>query len=136
MSQTFRIGASRSSFASFHPLREWNLVRCHRFLRLFVCVVGTWRFISSMSTIVLMYHIRGASTVFCTFRFGGTCCIHHLTRNCHREEARSDMADAIGKPMGAMGRSVSCIFGQLLASAEIEEVRGLPCWALDLGSRG
>ena len=25
------------------------------------------RFISSMSTIVFMYHIRGASTVFCTF---------------------------------------------------------------------
>ena len=52
------------------------------------------------------------------------------------EEARADMAHAIDKPMGAMGRSVSCIFGQLLASAEIEEVRGLPCWALDLGSQG
>ena len=48
----------------------------------------------------------------------------------HREEARSDMAHALGKPI-----SVSCIFAQLLASAEIEEVRGLPCWALDLESR-
>ena len=54
----------------------------------------------------------------------------------HREEAWADMAHALGKPMGAMGRSVSCIFGQLLASAEIEEVNGLPCWALDLESRG
>ena len=52
----------------------------------------------------------------------------------HREEARADMAHALGRPMGAMGTSVSCIFGQLLASAEIEEVRGLPCWALDLES--
>ena len=59
--QTVLIGASRSTFASFHSFREWNLVRIHRFLRLFVCVVGTWRFISSMSTIVFMYHIRGAS---------------------------------------------------------------------------
>ena len=41
----------------------------------------------------------------------------------HREEARADMAQAPGKPMGAMGRPV-CIFGQLLASAEIEEARG------------
>ena len=32
------------SFASFHPFREWNPVRFHRCLRLFVCVVGTWRF--------------------------------------------------------------------------------------------
>ena len=54
----------------------------------------------------------------------------------HREEAWADMAHALGKPMEAMGRSVSCIFGQLLALAEIEEVRGLPCWALDLESRG
>ena len=54
----------------------------------------------------------------------------------HREEARADMAHALGKQMGAMGRSVSCIFGQLLASAEIVEVRGLPCWALDPESRG
>ena len=36
------------------------------------------------------------------------------------------MAHALGKQMGAMGRSVSCIFGQLLASAEIEEVGGTP----------
>ena len=54
----------------------------------------------------------------------------------HCEEARADMAHALGKPMGAMDRSVSCIFGQLLASAEIEEVRELPCWAFDLESRG
>ena len=54
----------------------------------------------------------------------------------HREEARADMAHALGKQMGAMGRSVSCIFGQLLASAEIEEVRGLSCWTLDLESGG
>ena len=46
------------------------------------------------------------------------------------------MAHALGKQMGALGRSVSCIFGQLLASAEIEDVSGLPCWALDLESRG
>ena len=54
----------------------------------------------------------------------------------HREEARADVAHALRKQMGAMGRSVSCIFGQLLASAEIEEVGGLRCWALDLESRG
>ena len=54
----------------------------------------------------------------------------------HREEARADMAHALVKPMGAMGRSVSCIFGRLLASAEIEEVGWLPCWALELESRG
>ena len=52
----------------------------------------------------------------------------------HCEEARADMAHALGKPMGAVDRSVSYIFGQLLASAEIEEVRVLPCWALDLES--
>ena len=34
-------------------------MRFHRFLRLFLWVVGTRRFISSMSTIVFMYHIRG-----------------------------------------------------------------------------
>ena len=36
MSQTVLIGASRSSFASFHSFGEWNPVRCHHFLRLFV----------------------------------------------------------------------------------------------------
>ena len=61
-------------------------------------------------------------------------CVNEIVAHC--EEARADMAHTLGKPMGAMGRSVSCIFGQLLASAEIEEVRGLPCWALDLESRG
>ena len=43
----------------------------------------------------------------------------------HREEAGADMAHALGKPLGAMVRSVSCI-------SEIEQVRELPCWALDL----
>ena len=52
-----------------------------------VCVVRTWRFISSMSTIVFMYHIRAASTVFCTFLLIGTCCIHHLIRNCTCENS-------------------------------------------------
>ena len=32
-----------------------------------------------------MYHIRGASTVCCTIRVIGTCCIHHLIKNCTRE---------------------------------------------------
>ena len=83
MSQTVLIDASRSSFASFHSLREWNPVRFHRFLCLFVYVMGFWRCIStSMITIVFMYYIHGALMVFCTFWLIGTCCMHHLIRNC------------------------------------------------------
>ena len=48
-------------------------------------------------------------------------CLHHENWDpgdnetvAHREEARAGMAHALGKQMGAMVRSVSCIFGQLL----------------------
>ena len=41
------------------------------------------------------------------------------------------MDRAIGKLVGTGGSAVSSTSGQLLTSAEIEEVRGLSCGALD-----
>ena len=41
------------------------------------------------------------------------------------------MDRAIGKLVGTGGSAVSSMTGQLLTSAEIEEVRGLSCGALD-----
>ena len=85
MSQTVLIGASRSSFASFHSFRNGTLCGfC-------VCLSLWWEpGVASplaMSTIVSMYYIRGASTVLCTFCLIGTCCIHNLIRNCTCENS-------------------------------------------------
>ena len=41
------------------------------------------------------------------------------------------MDRATGKMVGTVGSAVSSMTGQLLTSAEIEEVWGLPCGALD-----
>ena len=45
------------------------------------------------------------------------------------------MARAFGRPTGTMGSSVSCTFGQLLSSAEIEEVRGALVLGVEPGVR-
>ena len=44
---------------------------------------------------------------------------------------KEHMDRAIGKLVGTGGSAVSSTSGQLLTSAEIEEVRGLSCGALD-----